>query len=116
MISGNGHREVSLKICADLSKEAYRIRVSDEGIRISASAPNGAYYALCTLSQLFMLNQGEICHLEIEDAPDMPLRGISDDISRGQISTFQNFKDIIKRMSLVKSHGSEIRITETRRK
>ena len=67
-------------------------------------------------SQLFMLNQGEICHLEIEDAPDMPLRGISDDISRGQISTFQNFKDNIKRMSLVKSHGSEIRITETRRK
>lgn len=43
-----------------------------------------------------MLNQGEICHLEIEDAPDMPLRGISDDISRGQISTFQNFKDIKK--------------------
>lgn len=102
VISGNGHAEVSLKICADLSREAYRIRVSDEGIRISASAPNGAYYALCTLSQLFMLNQGEICHLEIEDAPDMPLRGISDDISRGQISTFQNFKDIIKRMSLVK--------------
>ncbi|MBR7165522.1 MAG: hypothetical protein IKD18_04500, partial [Clostridia bacterium] len=42
VISGNGHTEVSLKICADLSREAYRIKVSDEGIRISASAPNGA--------------------------------------------------------------------------
>ena len=102
VISENGKVEISLSLCPELSKEAYRIRVSGDGIRISASAPNGAYYALCTLSQLFMLNQGEICPLEIEDEPDMPLRGISDDISRGQVSTFENFKDIIKRMSLVK--------------
>ena len=102
VISGNGHVEISLNQWPELSKEAYRIKVSGDGIEITASTPNGAYYALCTLSQIFMLNQDEICHLEIEDEPDMPLRGISDDISRGQISTFQNFKDIIKRMSLVK--------------
>lgn len=36
------------------------------------------------------------------DKPSMPLRGISDDIARGQISTLENFKDIVRRMSYVK--------------
>ena len=102
VISGTGNIQVDYCLCEALSKEAYRLKITEEGILITASAPNGAYYALCTLSQLFQLNNGEICLLEIEDAPTMPLRGISDDISRGQVSTLQNFKDIIRRMSLVK--------------
>ncbi len=102
IISETGNTEIHLNICDLPGKEDYRLKISGDGVEVSASAPNGAYYALCTLSQLFTLNQGEICYLEIEDAPDMPLRGISDDISRGQISTMQNFRDIIRRMSYVK--------------
>lgn len=102
VICGTGNIQVDYCLCESLGKEAYRLRITEEGVLITASAPNGAYYALCTLSQLFQLNGGEICLLEIEDAPTMPLRGISDDISRGQVSTLQNFKDIIRRMSLVK--------------
>ncbi len=97
-----GNKEIKLTLCESLEKEEYRLRVSEDGAEITASAPNGAYYALCTLSQLFMLNMDRIGLFDIEDKPTMPLRGISDDISRGQISTFQNFKDIIRRLSYVK--------------
>ena len=102
VIHGTGSIKVGLTICDCLEEEAYRLTVTDRDIQITVSAPNGAYYALVTLSQLFQLNNGEICPLEIVDKPTMPLRGISDDISRGQVSTLQNFKDIIRRMSYVK--------------
>ena len=95
---------VDYTLCETLEKEEYRLAVTGNGVQITASAPNGVYYGLVTLSQLFRLNNGRICLLEIEDKPTMPLRGISDDISRGQVSTLQNFKDIIRRMSLVKSN------------
>ena len=102
IICGAGNIIVDYNIFESLEAEEYRLTISNNSVQISASAPNGAYYALVTLSQLFHLNNGEICLLEIEDRPTMPLRGISDDISRGQISTLQNFKDIIRRMSYVK--------------
>ena len=102
VICSAGHLAVDYTLCQSLEKEAYQLSISKEGVQITASAPNGVYYGLVTLSQLFQLNNGEICLLEIEDKPTMPLRGISDDISRGQVSSFQNFKDIIRRMSLVK--------------
>ena len=100
----SGHIQVDYTLNDSLGTEEYKLSVTDKGVLITASAPNGAYYALVTLSQLFRLNNGSICLLEIEDKPTMPLRGISDDISRGQVSTLQNFKDIIRRMSLVKSN------------
>ena len=102
ILHGTGTVRVDCAVCESLGKEEYKLTVSKDGILITASAPNGAYYALVTLAQLFRLNNGEICLLEIDDKPTMPLRGISDDISRGQVSTLQNFKDIIRRMSYVK--------------
>ena len=102
VIHETGSVKVDYSICDHLTAEEYHLSITANGVQITASAPNGAYYALVTLSQLFQLNNGEICLLEIEDKPTMPLRGISDDISRGQVSTLQNFKEIIRRMSLVK--------------
>ena len=102
LLCGTGTIEVNYTLSNLLDTEEYRLNVTQDSVQITASAPNGVYYALVTLSQLLQLNNGEICLLEIEDKPTMPLRGISDDISRGQVSTLQNFKDIIRRMSLIK--------------
>ena len=102
VISGTGAILIDHIPDSSLEAEAYKLSVAADRIEITASAPNGAYYGLVTLAQLFLLNGGKICPLEIGDRPTMPLRGISDDISRGQVSTLQNFKDIIRRMSLVK--------------
>jgi hexosaminidase len=40
--------------------------------------------------------------LEIVDWPDMKVRGISDDVSRGQVSTLENFKKIIRHIARYK--------------
>ena len=40
--------------------------------------------------------------ISIIDWPDMKMRGISDDISRGQVSTLDNFKKIIRNLARYK--------------
>lgn len=98
------HGSIAIQADPDVSldREGYFISVAENGVTIRYSAPNGLYYALATLRQLALLNDGRIPCCEIHDAPDMKIRGFSDDISRGQISTKENFKEIIRRLSEVK--------------
>lgn len=102
LISGSGNLPVSLVLDSSYGEEQYKLVVEPSGAAVIASTSKGAYYALCTLSQLFALNGGQAPCCVVEDQPTMPVRGFSDDISRGQISTMENFKDIIRRMSLIK--------------
>lgn len=102
LIADRGSIPIELTVCQDFEKEEYALEVCADHIGITASAPNGAFYALVTLNQLLCLNEDSTCLLTLRDKPDMALRGISDDISRGQISTKENFKDIIRRMAYAK--------------
>lgn len=97
-----GSLEIAAEITETLDKEGYTLSVKENGVTIGYSAPNGFYYGLATLRQLAKLNEGLIPCCEIEDWPDMKIRGYSDDISRGQISTLENFKKIIRRLSEIK--------------
>lgn len=78
-----------------LDSEAYLIRITSKGIDISAKTPRGLFYGCESLQQLLEENRHEIQCQTIADYPDMAIRGISDDISRGQVSTLENFKKII---------------------
>ena len=98
----SGHLPVEFKMDESLRKEAYTLELTVWGATVKASGRSGAYYALTTLHQLLILNEGKICLLYVEDYPSMPLRGISDDISRGQISTMEDFKAMIRKMAYVK--------------
>ena len=97
-----GGLPVELQMDESQPREAYVLEIKVWGATVRASGPSGAYYALTTLHQLLALNEGRICLLMVEDRPSMKLRGISDDISRGQISTMENFKATIRAMAYVK--------------
>lgn len=86
----------------DMKVECYKISARKDKIEISAGDTRGLMYALFTLSELAVLNDGKIAEFDAIDEPALPLRGLSDDISRGQISTIQNFFDIIKRLARYK--------------
>ena len=98
----SGGLPVELQMDECHPREAYTLELRVWGATVRASSPNGAYYALCTLHQLLALNEDRICLLQVEDRPSMSLRGISDDISRGQISTMEDFKATIRSMAYVK--------------
>lgn len=76
--------------------EAYSLIMKDSRFLITAKEYRGLFYGLVTLKKILADNSStELREVEIIDYPDMQIRGISDDISRGQVSTLENFKKII---------------------
>jgi hexosaminidase len=89
-----------------LGDEGYFLDVTPEGIYILANSSPGAYYGIMTLMQLIETDAKSpaVPGLSVTDYPSFKLRGISDDISRGQVSTLDDFKNIIKRLAYYKQN------------
>ncbi len=85
-------------------KEGYRLMVEPELILISANTKVGAFYGTQTLKQLIRTKRidVEIPSLKIRDWPDLEIRGIMDDISRGPVPTKEYMRQQIERMSEMK--------------
>ena len=82
---------------ADLIDQSYSLEINTHGIRIKSVSPRGIFYGAMSLIQLLDKSTHEtLPSVNIIDWPDMKIRGVSDDISRGQVSTLKNFERIIK--------------------
>ena len=85
-----------------LAKEASRLVIMPNGLTITSSAPNGAYYALVTLGQLLSQADTVVPCGTIEDAPALPVRGFMLDISRGKIPTLGDLCELVDRLAALK--------------
>lgn len=87
-----------------MEAEHYRINVRANGMVITTGEGDdrALMYALFTLSELERANDGVLTECDIEDGPALKLRGLSDDISRGQISTTADFFAIIRKLARYK--------------
>ncbi|MCX8057506.1 MAG: beta-N-acetylhexosaminidase [Ignavibacteria bacterium] len=86
-------------------KEGYILSVDKNRIAILASHPQGAFYGLMSLLQMLQLNNSKKIFVDgvvIVDFPAYEMRGISDDIARGQVSTLDDFKKIIRTIARYK--------------
>ncbi len=102
-INENGEKlyPITYHVC-DMPSEAYRIIARVDKIEIHSSSKRGLMYALFTISELALINDDKLIEFDIYDEPSLDFRALSDDISRGQISTTQNFFDIIKKLARYK--------------
>lgn len=83
--------------------ESYMLNVKENSIEIKASSVKGIFYGTMSLVQILERSTDKKLQcVEISDSPDMKVRGISDDISRGQVSTLDNFKKIIRHLARYK--------------
>jgi hypothetical protein len=77
--------------------ELYLLTVTPTRINIRAASQRGIMYGVMSLIQLIEQSADHtISCFELTDYPDMRVRGISDDLSRGQVSNIDNFRRIIK--------------------
>jgi len=86
-------------------EEAYILSIEKDRIAILANNSKGAFYGLMSLFQMLQKNENGKVIIEcatIIDYPAIPMRGISDDFARGQVSTLCNFKKIIRSLSQYK--------------
>ncbi len=102
-----GEYDIALQWEDDLTSrgpESYRLNIHEDKIVMSSSGQAGLFYAVQTLKQIIRghTHENAIPCLEIVDWPDMPIRAILDDISRGPIPTMDYFKECIRRLSEMK--------------
>ncbi len=85
-------------LTAAMKDEGYFLDVRPEGVVIIADSEKGVFYGVMTLVQLLRHEKRShtVDGVSIHDHPAQRVRGITDDISRGQVSTADNFKKIIR--------------------
>jgi len=81
---GEGHHLITFVHVDDttLNKEAYRMLINDQGIRIEAREDAGLFYGVQSLIQIAGAYEKEIPYMEIEDAPRFSYRGLHLDVGR----------------------------------
>ena len=82
----------------ELRDEGYLLDVDRDGVVIIAPSATGRFYGVMTLLQMVGREKRSITvpGVFIRDWPLEKMRGITDDLSRGQVSTMDNFKKIIR--------------------
>lgn len=87
------------------NQQGYILTIEERKIIIEGAAPAGRFYGAQTLRQIFRNADGaKIPRLRIKDFPALKWRGISDDISRGQVSMAADFKNIIRELAFYKKN------------
>jgi len=81
--------------------EAYRIAIAGEGAELVGAGPAGLRWAVETLVQLSDA-RGRVPCCEIEDAPDLPLRGVMLDVSRGKVPTLETLCAVVDNCARLK--------------
>ncbi len=91
-------RERKETLRPEMKEEGYFLDVDANGIVIIAESEKGKLYGIMSLLQMMHREKRSMIvdGATIEDFPLEKVRGISDDISRGQVSTVENFKKIIR--------------------
>ncbi|MGB9663498.1 MAG: family 20 glycosylhydrolase [Ignavibacteria bacterium] len=92
-------------------EEAYLLSIENSRIAILANNPRGAFYGLMSLIQLIQKDEKNRLFANgfvIADFPAFEIRGISDDIARGQVSTLEDFKRIIRNLAKYKMNTYQI--------
>lgn len=103
-VSGRGPailRGAGLTFEEQMKAEGYILVIDRNGAAILGESERGRYYGMMTLLQLLKKEKKVVLlpTMTIRDWPLMAFRGISDDLSRGQVSTTENFKKIIRYLS-----------------
>ncbi|MGC9450783.1 MAG: beta-N-acetylhexosaminidase [Oceanipulchritudo sp.] len=86
----------------DLPPEGYRLLVSPRTIRMEASGETGFLRAGQTLHQLRLVSGGRCPCVEIEDEPDLAVRGYMLDISRCKVPRMDHLFRLVDLLSLFK--------------
>jgi hexosaminidase len=94
-----------------LETQAYRLELTDTGIRVTANAPTGLFYGVDTLVQLLKRAQGKLWlpQAEITDWPDLDQRNIYWDDNH-HLDRMDVLKRALRQASFYKINGFVIKL------
>jgi len=91
----------SIKRNTNAIEQGYFLFSEDSTMYLKADSLQGIYYGIQTIIQLLNSTNSKnlLRQVAIIDYPRLQIRGVSDDISRGQAATIENLKKFIKTLS-----------------
>ncbi len=95
-------KEIRISKGAELSEEAYKMEICDDGVHITASSEVGVFRAVTSLYQLYKRGNGKVNFASVEDKPDFERRAYMLDISRGRVPKPETIKQLIDILALLK--------------
>ncbi|HKJ32783.1 MAG TPA: glycoside hydrolase family 20 zincin-like fold domain-containing protein [Balneolales bacterium] len=85
------------ELTAKLDSAGYVMKIENNRVVIAAKTTRGRFYGAMSLKQLLKSSGGNaLKDISITDYPSMQFRGVSDDMSRGQVSTEKNLEKVIR--------------------
>jgi hypothetical protein len=85
------------KWTSKMDTAGYVLKLNDGTVAIAGKSAKGRFYGAMSLNQLLGSTHSSTQRdISISDYPSMKIRGLSDDMSRGQVSTEKNIKKIIR--------------------
>jgi hypothetical protein len=102
--------DAEAKIPPGHRRQSYILSAEEKGIEIIAWTMRGAYYGIVTLLSMMNVEKKHtnllllVPAMSIIDWPQFEIRGLVDDISRGQRPTLDNFKFFIRYLSFTKQN------------
>ncbi|MDP9024186.1 MAG: beta-N-acetylhexosaminidase, partial [Candidatus Eremiobacteraeota bacterium] len=102
----SAHPDISIS-AVNLAPQAYRLEVDGARVTIASAGEAGSFYAFMTLAQLPQRSGAGwvLPCARISDAPALPWRILSDDVSRGPLPTMRYFKERIRTIAAFKMNG-----------
>jgi hexosaminidase len=91
-----------------LNDEAYRLEITQDKIIIESKTMIGQLWAIKTLKQIVKQSKHNLPCLQIEDEPELKIRGYMLDISRGKIPKMKTLYRIIDMLSDLKMNHFEL--------
>jgi hypothetical protein len=95
-----------------LPAQAYRLRIDADGARIDAADDAGEFYARQTLAQLTDLD-GSAPESDIEDWPDIAVRGVMLDVSRDKVPTMATLYALVDELASLKVNQLQLYMEHT---
>lgn len=95
------------------SSEAYSLRIRPDAVTVDGDGPAGLFYGLQTLRQI-ATNEGSrwTCR-DIVDAPDLAIRGVSLDVTRGRVPKRDTLRRIVDRLAALKINHLQLYVEHT---
>jgi hypothetical protein len=111
----SGPRDIEVTLGASLPAEGYRLTIPAGGsARIEAADRAGAFYGQCSLDQLRRRSpDGRLPVGEIEDWPDLPVRGVMVDVSRCKVPELDTLEELVDRLAAWKINHLELYLEHT---
>ncbi len=93
--------------------DGYTLSVTADGIVLAGEGPAGTFYAIQTLRQMLTsVTDRTLQGVLIADAPDLALRGIYHDVTRGKVPTLDNLKALVDRLAYHKINHLQLYIED----